>query len=48
MVHIHFTGSIALHFKPQLKQVLNKHNLHLGNVTQAPMEDLVKYHIRNL
>lgn len=41
---IHFTGSIAFYFKPQLKQAINKFNLTLGHVSKSPMEGLIKYH----
>ncbi|WP_430814835.1 BadF/BadG/BcrA/BcrD ATPase family protein [Carboxylicivirga sp. RSCT41] len=43
-LHIHFTGSIAFYFKPQLEKALKKHNLKLGTISQAPMEGLVDYH----
>jgi len=41
---IHFTGSIAFHFREQLKIVLEEMNLTLGNIERAPMTGLVKYH----
>ena len=43
-LNIHFTGSIAFHFKPQLKKALTKYNLTLGTISQAPMQGLVEYH----
>ncbi|MCG8580117.1 MAG: ATPase [Bacteroidales bacterium] len=43
-LNIHFTGSIAFHFKAQLEKALTKHNLKLGTISQAPMEGLVEYH----
>ena len=41
---IHFTGSIAFHFEPQLRKVISERHLHLGNIEQAPMEGLISYH----
>jgi hypothetical protein len=39
---IHFTGSIAFHFKDQLICSLNKHNLIVGNILQQPMKGLIE------
>jgi len=44
---VHFTGSIAYHFRPFLEELLLKHRLQPGLFTLTPMENLVKYHIRN-
>ncbi|MHC1732306.1 MAG: ATPase [Bacteroidales bacterium] len=44
---IHFTGSIAFHFKPFLEDLLRKHRLQPGIFTLTPMENLVRYHIQN-
>ncbi|MFT3738738.1 MAG: ATPase [Breznakibacter sp.] len=41
---VHFTGSIAFHFLPQLKRALEIRQLHLGTVCLSPMEGLVHYH----
>jgi len=41
---INFTGSIAHHFKPQLKKALLKYELTFGTLSQAPMDGLVAYH----
>jgi len=41
---IHFTGSIAYHFKAQLRKVIEEQNLILGKIERAPMNGLVKYH----
>lgn len=43
---VHFTGSIAYHFRPFLEELLLKHRLQPGLFTLTPMENLVKYHIR--
>jgi len=44
---IHFTGSIAYHFRPFLEELLSKHRLQPGIFTLTPMENLVSYHIQN-
>ena len=44
---VHFTGSIAYHFRPFLEELLLKHRLQPGLFTLTPMENLVKYHIQN-
>ncbi len=45
---VHFTGSIAFHFRPILEESLAKNNLRRGVITLSPMNELVKYHINNL
>jgi len=44
---VHFTGSIAYHFRSFLEDLLVKHRLQPGLFTLTPMENLVKYHIQN-
>lgn len=44
---VHFTGSIAYHFRSFLEELLMKHRLQPGTFTLTPMEDLVRYHIFN-
>jgi N-acetylglucosamine kinase-like BadF-type ATPase len=44
---IHFTGSIAYHFRPYLEDVLMKYRLQPGIFTLSPMDNLVLYHINN-
>ncbi len=44
---IHFTGSIAYHFRPFLEDLLRRHRLQPGIFTLTPMENLVRYHIQN-
>jgi glucosamine kinase len=44
VLHVHFTGSIAYHFKPFLEDLLTKNNLKRGIITLSPMENLMKYH----
>ena len=44
---VHFTGSIAYHFRPFLEELLLKHRLQPGLFTLTPMENLVKYQIPN-
>jgi glucosamine kinase len=45
---VHFTGSIAFHFKGFLEDRLVKHNLLPGLVTLTPMDNLIRYHIINI
>jgi len=45
---IHFTGSIAYNFQPFLVELLLKHNLEPGIITQSPMENLISYHLTNI
>lgn len=45
---IHFTGSIAIHFRNFLEELLRKYSLNPGIFTLSPMENLIKYHIQNL
>jgi glucosamine kinase len=44
---VHFTGSIAYHFRPFLEELLTKYRLQSGLFTLTPMENLVRYHIQN-
>jgi len=41
---IHFTGSIAFHFEVQLRKAIEEQHLILGNIEQAPMKGLIRYH----
>jgi N-acetylglucosamine kinase-like BadF-type ATPase len=43
---IHFTGSIARHFKDNLENVLQKHHLKLGKIMKDPWVGLVEYYLR--
>ncbi len=43
---IHFTGSIAYHFKDQLKTILKQHGLQPGTINPKPMEGLELYHTK--
>jgi glucosamine kinase len=45
---VHFTGSIAFHFRTFLEDRLIKHNLLPGVFTLTPMENLIRYHIINI
>ncbi len=42
---VHFTGSVAFYFKNQLAKVMQNNRFTLGKVVQAPMEDLINYHL---
>jgi len=44
---VHFTGSIAYHFRPFLEELLLRHRLKPGLFTVSPMDNLVKFHIQN-
>ncbi len=41
---IHFTGSIAFHFKNILTEVLNIYELQTGKISASPMYGLIQYH----
>ncbi len=44
---VHFTGSIAYHFRPFLEELLMKYQLEPGIFTISPMDNLVRFHIQN-
>ena len=41
---IHFSGSVAFHFREQLEKVLQHRQLQLGRIIQAPANDLAEFH----
>jgi glucosamine kinase len=41
---IHFTGSIAFHYKDELKEVLNNNGCVMGIVMASPLQKLIEYH----
>ncbi|WP_029905312.1 ATPase [Prevotella sp. 10(H)] len=41
---IHFTGSVAYHYRKVLRKVGEDLNLNIGKIVQSPMEGLIKYH----
>lgn len=45
---VHFTGSIAFHFRDMLVDSLRKNSLLPGVITLSPMENLIKYHMNNI
>ena len=45
---VHFTGSIAFHFRTFLEELLIRNNLKPGIITLSPMNNLIKYHLANL
>ncbi len=45
---VHFTGSIAWHFRSFLEGSLKKHHLKPGIISLTPADDLIRYHITNL
>lgn len=46
-VPVHFIGSIAFYLKDELEQILQKHQIKLGNVLRRPIDGLIEYHILN-
>jgi glucosamine kinase len=42
---VHFTGSIAWHFREILSESASENGFHVGLITQNPMEGLIKFHI---
>lgn len=46
-VPVHFIGSIAFYLKDELKSVLDKHGIRLGNVLRRPIDGLIEYHVLN-
>lgn len=44
---IHFIGSVAYHFKEIIELVLKERGMSLGQVIQKPIDNLVKFHLRN-
>ncbi len=46
-VPVHFIGSIAFYLKEELKSVLEKHEIKLGNVLRRPIDGLIEYHVLN-
>ncbi len=45
---IHFTGSIAFFFRKQLEKVALSYGITVGNISQEPMQGLIKYHCKEL
>lgn len=41
---VHFSGSIAFHFKQNLENALREHGLTMGHVLKDPMPGLIEYH----
>jgi glucosamine kinase len=44
---VHFTGSIAWHFRQFLEESLKKYQLKPGIISLTPADDLIRYHIAN-
>lgn len=45
-VKCHFIGSVAWHFQKELKEVLSKEKIQIGEILISPLNDLVEYHKR--
>lgn len=41
---VHFTGSVAYHFREPLTTACDKEGIHLGTILQDPISGLIKYH----
>jgi len=46
-VPVHFVGSIAFYLVDELKEVLNKYGIKVGNVLRRPIDGLIAYHVLN-
>ncbi|MDR6967146.1 N-acetylglucosamine kinase-like BadF-type ATPase [Flavobacterium arsenatis] len=46
-VPVHFIGSIAFYLREELKEVMDKNGLELGNVLRRPIDGLIQYHSLN-
>lgn len=46
-VPIHFTGSIAFHFKDVLSEVVKEQGLNLGSIIQKPITGLCEYYLKS-
>jgi glucosamine kinase len=44
-IPVDFVGSVAFYFKEQLERALASRGATLGNITQAPIDNLVRYHL---
>ncbi len=45
---ISFVGSVAFAFQDILKEVMKSRGLKQGKIIRSPMEELVKYHVKNI
>jgi N-acetylglucosamine kinase-like BadF-type ATPase len=45
---VHFIGSIAYYFKTVLEEIALRRGIEIGNIIQAPITELVKYHKNTL
>ena len=42
---VHFTGSIAYHFSPILREAARQAGITVGTIAQSPLEGLIAYHL---
>jgi ribosomal protein L32E len=42
---VHFTGSVAFHYRAVLEEAAAETGIRIGEITKSPMEGLIKYHI---
>jgi len=47
-VPVNFVGSIAYYLQDELKDILNRNDLIIGNIKQRPIDGLVEFHKENL
>jgi len=40
-------GSVGFYFKDILKEVADEHNIRLGKIIESPIDELVKYHLKD-
>jgi N-acetylglucosamine kinase-like BadF-type ATPase len=46
-VPVHFVGSIAFIFQPQLHQVAKEFKVNIGNIIKQPIHNLFEYHLKH-
>ena len=47
-VPVHFVGSIALYLQEELKEVMDRNDLIVGQIRQRPIDGLVEFHKENI
>lgn len=45
---VHFVGSISYHYSPILLYLCKDKNINIGRIIEKPIEQLIKYHMRNI
>jgi CRISPR/Cas system-associated protein Cas7 (RAMP superfamily) len=44
---VHFSGSIAYHYREILAEAVKESGLQLGDIQKSPMEGLIRFHGRS-